>query len=141
MKVKLPILAVSMALLTTSIYAQSGEELFNAKCSACHSTSRPTDMSKVVAPAIMGVMNHIKMSYPKKDEAIVFMKDYIMNPSKEKAICMPTKIERFGIMPSQKGLVTEEELDLILPWIFDTFPPKGFRGMGGGMMGGGMQGK
>jgi len=41
---------------------------------------------------------------------------------------MRQKIERFGLMPSQKGVVTDEELDTILPWIFDNFPTKGFRG-------------
>jgi len=44
---------------------------------------------------------------------------------------MPKKIERFGLMPSQKGLVTPQELDIILPWMFDNFPPKDFRGGGG----------
>jgi len=122
-----------VAIVATSLSANSqttAEELFTNKCSSCHTTSRPTDMSKVVAPAIMGVMRHIKMSYPERDKAIAFMKDYIINPSKDKAICMPQKIERFGVMPSQKGLVTEKELDSILPWIYDKFPPKGFRGMG-----------
>ena len=56
-------------------------------------------MSKVLAPALMGVMRHIKMDYPDKNEAVKFMVDYILEPSKEKAICMPKKIERFGLMP------------------------------------------
>ncbi len=110
----------------------NAENLFKAKCAVCHSMTRPTDMSKIVAPAIMGVMRHVKMSYPTKDKAIVFMKDYVFNPTKDKAICMPQKIKRFGLMPSQKGLVTPEELDTILPWLYDNFPPKGFRGMGMG---------
>ena len=133
MKITIPNIAVSIAILTTTISAQDAKELFTNKCASCHSTTKPSDMSKVVAPPIMGVMRHIKMSYPKKDEAIIFMKDYIINPSKDKAVCMPKKIERFGVMPSQKGVVTQKELDIILPWIFDTYPPKGFKGMGRGM--------
>ncbi len=129
MKNKIMIIASIMAISSNELSAQTGEELFNNKCSFCHSTSRPADMSKVTAPAIMGVMRHIKMSYPDKDKAISFMKDYILNPSMDKAICMPQKIKRFGVMPSQKGLVTEKELDIILPWIYDKFPPKSFRGM------------
>ncbi len=108
------------------------QELFKQKCVSCHLTSKPNILSTLVAPAIMGVMRHVKMSYPDKDKAIAFMKDYVLNPSKDKAICMPQKIKRFGLMPSQKGLVTEKELDIILPWIYDNFPPKGFRGMGQG---------
>jgi len=108
------------------------KNLFQAKCASCHAIAKPTDMSKLVAPVIMGVMRHVKMSYSDRDKAITFMKDYILNPTQEKAICMPQKIRRFGLMPSQKGVVTEAELDIMLPWIYDNFPPKGFRGMGHG---------
>jgi hypothetical protein len=106
------------------------QEFFKAKCSACHITTRPTNHANLIAPPIMGVMRHIKMSHAEKAKAVAFMKDYVLNPSKDKSLCMPQKIKRFGVMPSQKGLVTPEELDIILPWIFDNFPPKGFKGMG-----------
>ena len=43
-------------------------------------------MSNVVAPALMGVMRHIKMEYPDKEAAVKFMVDYILEPTKEKAI-------------------------------------------------------
>jgi hypothetical protein len=87
------ILLVAIVAISLSANSQTtAEELFTNKCSLCHTTSHPTDMSKVVAPAIMGVMRHIKMSYPERDKAIAFMKDYIINPSKDKAICMPQKI-------------------------------------------------
>jgi hypothetical protein len=43
-------------------------------------------------------------------------------------------------MPSQKGNVTPAELEAIASWLYDNYPPKGFRGrgMGGGGMGRGM---
>ncbi len=123
------IATVLILALSPTLQADSkAEALFDTKCMACHSKMRPTDMSKVVAPALMGVMRHVKMKYPNKSDAVAFMKDYIFNPTKEKSICTPQKIERFGLMPSQKGIVTDEELDTILPWMFDNFPPKGFRG-------------
>lgn len=114
-------------------YAESqGEVLFDKKCTSCHSKSLPKDMNAVVAPAVMGVMRHVKMAYPDKADAVAFIKDYALNPSRDKAICMSQKIERFGLMPSQKGNVTEEELETIASWMFDNFPPKDFRGMGMG---------
>lgn len=132
-------IAILSIVLATAILAKSNvtkepqaEELFNTKCASCHVTTKPTDMSKLIAPAIMGVMRHVKMNYTDKDKAIAFMKDYVLNPTPKKAICKPQKIKRFGLMPSQKGVVTETELDIILPWIYDNFPPKGFRGMGHG---------
>jgi hypothetical protein len=49
---------------------------------------------------------------------------------------MSQKIERFGLMPSQKGVLSKEELTLISNWLYDNYPPDGFRGMGqGGMRG------
>ncbi len=124
------ILTLTILALSTQTYAaQNAEALFDAKCAMCHTKTRPADMSKVTAPALMGVMRHVKMTYPKKEDAIKFMVDYVLEPSKEKAICMPEKMKRFGLMPSQKGNVTKEELEVITIWMFDNFPPKGFRGM------------
>ncbi len=57
-----------------------GAKIFQAKCISCHTTSKPDDISKLIAPPVMGVMNHVKMKYPEKDKAIAFMKDYVLNP-------------------------------------------------------------
>ncbi len=120
---------IFLALSAQTYAVESAEALFDAKCSICHFKTRPIDMSKVTAPALMGVMRHIKMAYPAKEDAVKFMVNYVLEPSKEKAICMPEKMQRFGLMPSQKGNVSKEELVRITSWMFDNFPPKGFRGM------------
>ena len=132
MKLKTTLFTLGMVVALTSLVeaAQSAEGLYDAKCAMCHTKTRPTDMSKVVAPALMGVMRHIKMAYPNKDEAVKFMVDYILDPQKANAICMPHKFERFGFMPSQKGNVTQDELKKITAWMFDNYPPANFRGMG-----------
>jgi len=112
--------------------SDEGKKLFTEKCAACHTLGRPTDMKSVVAPALNGVMRHLKMSIPDKTKAVAFIKDYVINPDASKAICMPQKIKRFGLMPSQKGALTPEELEVIANWMFDNYPQKGFRGMGHG---------
>jgi len=109
--------------------ASKGEELFEKKCASCHTLGMPKDMTKMVAPALNGVMRHLKMNYQDKDKAVAFIVDYAQNPDRAKAICMPQKIKRFGLMPSQKGNVTEEELKVIAEWMFENYPQKGFRGM------------
>ncbi len=140
MKINIPLWVGVMISLSISTFAtDTAETLFDAKCAVCHTKTRPTDMNNIVAPAIMGVMRHIKMSYPQKEDAVKFMVDYVLEPSKSKAICMPQKIERFGLMPSQKGNVSKEELTKISNWLYDNYPPAGFRGMGHGK--GMMQGK
>ena len=138
--------AVVISFLVTFAQADDVEKLFDTKCAICHIKTKPEDMSKVIAPTIMGVMKHIKMEFPQKDKAVEFMVDYLLNPTKEKAICLPEKIAKFGLMPSQKGLTSKEDLIKISNWVFDNYPPKDFRGFGnhkgqGMMRGKGMMGE
>ncbi len=125
-------LAVFATLTSTVSANEEAEKSFDTKCAVCHSKTRPADPSKVSAPALMGVMRHVKMHYPDKTSAVTFMVDYVLNPSKEKSICKPQKIERFGLMPSQKGVVTKEELIKISEWMYDNYPPANFQGRGMG---------
>ncbi len=112
----------------------NAKTLFKAKCTSCHMTTKPTQeqFKTLLAPAIMGVMRHVKMEYLNKKEAVDFIVDYTLNPTKEKAICMDEKIEKFGLMPSQKESVTKKELTIIAEYIYDNYPPANFRGMGRG---------
>ena len=136
MKRNRTLLATTLLLsVTAAATAQNAETLFDNKCAACHVKTRPSDISSLVAPPIMGVMRHVKMKYPTKDAAVAFMVDYVLAPSKAKAVCMPQKIQRFGLMPSQKGNVTKAELEAITAWLYDNYPPAGFKGGQGHGMG------
>ena len=114
--------------LATSLFSADGEKIFDSKCAICHIKTKPTDRASLVAPPIMGVMRHVKMVYPNREDAINFIVDYVQNPTREKAVCMPQKIARFGLMPSQKGNINLEELEQVAKWLFDNFPPNNFRG-------------
>jgi len=133
LKLKKTLLILGAALLfTPAVYAEtSGADLFKAKCASCHVTFRPSDISTLVAPPAMGVMRHVKMTYGSKEEAVKFITDYALNPDESKAVCMADKIKRFGLMPSQKGNVTEAELKTIASWMYDNFGNQG-QGMGQG---------
>jgi hypothetical protein len=96
----------------------------------CHSKGMPKDRSAIVAPPLNGVMRHLKMVHAEKEGAINFIVDYVQNPSKKKALCMPQKIARFGVMPSQKGNITVPELKKVAGWMFDNYPAANFRGHG-----------
>ena len=125
-----------IATLGVSLFAADGKALFEQKCAFCHITTKPTPQqrSQMAAPPAPGVMFHVKEKYPNKSDAVAFIVDYAHNPSKEKALC--PSIKRFGIMPSLKGAVTKEELKAIASYMFDTFPPAGYKhpkGMGMGM--------
>lgn len=113
-------------LFGTSVYAEtSGEALFETKCASCHVKMRPGDISTLIAPPIMGVMRHVKMQYGSKNEAVTFIVEYALSPQESKAVCMPEKLKRFGLMPSQKGNVSQEELTTIAGWMYDNFANQG----------------
>jgi len=125
---------------STLFAAGDAQTFFDAKCAMCHIKTMPQDRSKLIAPPLMGVMRHVKMSYPNKQDAVAFIVDYVQNPSKSKAVCMQQKISRFGLMPSQKGNITPKELEEVASWMFDNYPPSNFRGgMQGRMQGANMQ--
>jgi cytochrome c len=114
-----------------NITVSEGETLFKEKCSTCHISTKPKDMNELVAPPMMAVMMHVKNAIKGKDEAekrenaIVFIVDYVQNPSEDKSLLEKRAIERFKVMPSQKENVTKEELEIIANYIYDNFPPKG----------------
>ena len=62
MKLKTVLLTLGTIAAFTSYLqaAETAEGLYDAKCAMCHSKTRPTDMTKVLAPALMGVMRHKK---------------------------------------------------------------------------------
>lgn len=122
MKIRILLLLGIALLFTPMAYAQtSGEVLFDAKCASCHVKMRPTDISTLIAPPVMGVMRHVKMKYERKEEAVKFITEYTLDPQESKAVCMADKIKRFGLMPSQKNNVSKEELTVIAEWMYDNF--------------------
>ncbi|MDQ7044206.1 MAG: EF-hand domain-containing protein [Sulfurimonas sp.] len=128
---KIVLSTVALVGLAVSLSASSSAEvLFDTKCTMCHSKTIPTDMNNMVAPAIQGVMRHVKMVYQNKDDAVNFMVDYVLHPKKEKSVCMPQKMARFGLMPSQEGAITKEELTKVSAWLYDNYPKRGFVGRG-----------
>jgi len=121
-------LFLSLSLLVSlnlNLLANDGAEaLFDAKCSSCHLKEKPQDMSSLVAPPIVGVMKHVNKKYHSKEEAINFITDFVMNPQKDKSVCKTQKLNRFGLMPSQKGKLTQEELSTISKWMIENYSSK-----------------
>lgn len=108
--------------LSSLLQAQeSAEALFESKCLTCHIKYRPEDKSSLVAPPMVGAMKHVMMVYPSKEQAVAFITDYVMNPSKDKAVCKKGKIRHFGLMPSQKESLSEVELKSIAVWMVEKF--------------------
>lgn len=100
-----------------------GERLYIEKCSYCHFETRPSfdKMNTMVAPPMMGVLYHVTEVKRNKGDAVAFMSDYIMNPDRSKALCQKQSIDKFGVMPSQKDILTRDEARIVSEYIYDRF--------------------
>jgi len=118
-----------IALLPYTILQASvlnSQEIYKSKCIMCHTTQLISrDQKKnLIGPPIDEVMLHVKEHYESKDEAVQFIAEYIMEPNATKALC--TSIDKFGVMPSMKSHMTEEEAKAVSQMIFDKFPREAF---------------
>jgi len=113
---------------TKPVQHLDGKKLMEQKCSSCHNLDLPPktfDHEK--APPMMAVAFHLRAFVPagsasdKVPNAINFIKDYVINPSTSKSFCDKESLKSYGVMPSQKGKVTEEELQAIGEYLFNHF--------------------
>jgi len=125
-------ISLTVALLGLSFgYASTPSELLTKKCASCHMLESPKigQLSSLSAPAMDAVAFHTKLAYPKAKDQKTFMIDYVLNPNASKSVCESNKVSKFGVMPSQKGNVTKEELNIIIDYILKTYPHTKFEKM------------
>ena len=75
--------------------------------------------------------NNIKIVEDIDDEihravVIAFIKDYVMYPHLDKSMCHAMALERFDLMPSMKGKLSEDELNAVAEWVYDFYVGKKF---------------
>jgi len=125
----IPMAVAASTLMLSALCAETGEALFDAKCAACHIKVKPTQAMKrdLIAPPVPGVMFHVKQAFTgDRKAATAFIAAYALNPTEAVAKCKPMALRRFGLMPSQKGSVSEAELALIADYLYDNFPSEEF---------------
>lgn len=110
-----------------------GKALLEVKCASCHNLDIPAKtFPDEVAPPMMAVAFHvydfIKVNTPaeKRPASIAFVKDYVFNPTREKSFCDQKSLDDYGLMPSQKGKLTEEELEAIAIYMFRHYNQENF---------------
>jgi len=120
-----------LATTATMTLASTGAELLEKKCASCHmlESPKPEQLSTLKAPAMDAVVLHINLAMQKDIDKKVFIADYVFNPKVGKSVCESNKVSQFGVMPSQKGKVTAEELELISTEMLKTYPRKSFVAM------------
>lgn len=124
--IKINVLAA--AIIGMGILHASEVDLLKSKCATCHMLERPTaDMiPDLKAPPIEAVMFHTKLVMNDKEEIKVFITDYVRNPAAEKSVCESNKVQQYGVMPSLKGSISDEELSKISDYLIEHYPSKEF---------------
>ncbi|TRX51177.1 c-type cytochrome [Fulvivirga sp. M361] len=84
-------------------------------CYACHNP-KVTSHDYIMAPPLVAVKYRYKLKYPDKEAFTANMTDFMLKPSREKAI-MPGPVERFGVMPQIP--IDAEQLKKIAAYIYD----------------------
>lgn len=115
-------LLVLPLVIATSVLLQASdniESLAENKCGACHLVGKITKekLNRMAAPPSWALAKKVKTAYPNRLEGINFIVDYTLNPSEDKMLFPKETKERFGVMPSQKGALTDKELRAIAEYI------------------------
>ncbi len=109
--------------LSSAYCGIDGEQLTESKCTVCHMSSNPTveQVKNMVAPPMWGVVRHLKRDLKDQKSFVNFVSDYILEPSKEKIRFNKEAMKRFGLMPSMKGTISEEEAKIIAEYLYKTY--------------------
>ena len=116
------------------LFGIDGYEVYKKTCAACHVENIEKkefvkNIAKMKAPPMVEVANQLKRNIVIKDDdddvhrqvVILFIKNYIDNPNLDYSMCNPGALEKFGVMPSQKGKLNDIEKHAVAEWIYDRY--------------------
>ena len=125
---------LTMMVWGTLLMASDGYSIYQKHCSRCHVEMMEKNevlkkLHTLKAPPMVEVSNRLRENIIIADEdedvkrrvMIAFIKDYIDYPDVQYSMCHPMAIEKFGIMPSQKGKLSEDEKHSVAEWIVERY--------------------
>jgi len=103
-----------------------GEKLFNKYCSTCHTSivgvnesGGDTTYIMEKAPYVKDVVEKLKEQTKTKDKFALFIKNYIEQPTKRKSLYGKRAIKKFGLMPSLKGVMDDEQKEQLINYLYN----------------------
>lgn len=102
---------IFILLYNLSFGATYGELLFNGNCITCHHTTK-----SISAPSIEIVVLRYKEAFPKKEEFISYMSEWVLKPKEETSI-MHDMIAKYKLMP-ELGY-DKESLKIIAEYLYE----------------------
>lgn len=114
-------LILFLCLTSSSVLLASteAEKLAVKKCTPCHimGTMSKEKIKKMSAPPYWAIAKKAGEKYSNRADMIKYIVDFTLNPATEKMLFPKATIDKFGLMPSQKGIVTEDEAKQIAEYI------------------------
>jgi len=103
-----------------------GEKLFNKNCAECHAkvlgiTNNGGYENRYITPApyITDLVAKLKVKTASKKEFTRFIQEYIQNPDKRKSLYGKRAIKKFGLMPSLKGVLNNQDIEELSTYLYD----------------------
>jgi len=128
--------------ITTSMMlsAADGYGIYQKFCASCHAEMLSKEevlknINALKAPPMVEVSNRLKANIRiadndndiKRRVITAFIKDYIQNPDIMYSMCEPMALEKFGVMPSLKGKLSEEQRQSVAEWVYDRYENISFK--------------
>lgn len=133
-------LALYVLLCMGMLFGAEGQEVYEKKCASCHVSFIPMSklkenfldhnntLLKLTAPTLNQLSYRLKQRIgdPKGDndmhrmEVAAFISDYVINPDRDKSVCLEDVMQHFKTMPSLKGKISEEELEEVSTYIYNA---------------------
>jgi len=133
MKQIILIILALLILFVSPIMADENETekvktLIQNNCASCHTLGmpHPSTISSLPAPPMNAVIFHLKSEHKSYETQKEFIINYSLDPKPEQSVCDMTKVEKFGVMPSLKGKISKEDLNLVAKNLLANFPSKKF---------------
>jgi len=119
-----------MAMAKMDTDKSDGEKLLKTYCLSCHSDEPAYGNHEgLTAPPFPGIVRRYKQAYPKKDDFIAAIVDYVKKPDSTKAL-MNGAIDQFGMMPPFP--LPDDTLKVIAETLYDKYGNMQPRGRGRG---------
>ncbi len=129
-----------LAVAGYTLWGADGYGVYQKYCMKCHVEMMEKQevmkhFNTLKAPPMVEVANRLKENVIIADDdndvkrrvIVAFIKDYIENPSVQYSMCHPMAIEKFGIMPSLKGKLSDKERQAVAEWVYDQYSGVAFK--------------
>lgn len=113
---------ILFTLLASSLFGSSGEAIFKEKCISCHLLKKGWQIemkSELLAPTAFGVAKNLRGIFSSKEQFRNFVVDYLNEPQRIKVRCKEEVVKKFGLMPSMKDVLSDDEKRIVADYLFD----------------------